>query len=142
MDRVPIERGLNLNVDVLYGPEAIEPALTDWRYASLDYFDTMRIPIVAGRAFSAGDRVGASPVAVVSEQFAKKFLTGVNPVGHHIRVFRGRSQFAVRGPVHHFGSSTPTGDPWHQSTYRYPIKRLAHCGGLSSIDAHPSGPLQ
>src|SRR4029079_11570144 len=58
---VPIERGLNLNVDVLDGPEAIEPALTDWRYASIEYFETMRIPIVSGRSFNSGDRAGAPP---------------------------------------------------------------------------------
>ena len=94
---VPIERGLNLNVDVLDGPEAIERAVTDWRYASLDYFDTMRIPIVAGRAFNAGDRAGAPPVAVVSEQFARRFLKGTSPIGHHIRVFRDDGSIEIVG---------------------------------------------
>jgi len=94
---VPIERGLNLNVDVLDGPEVIERAVTDWRYASLDYFDTMHIPIVAGRAFNAGDRAGASPVAVVSEQFARRFLKGTNPIGHHIRVFRDDGSIEIVG---------------------------------------------
>lgn len=60
-------------------------------------FDTMRIPIVAGRAFNAGDRVGAPPVAVVSEQFARKFLKAVNPVGHHIRVFRDGGSIEIVG---------------------------------------------
>ena len=94
---VPIERGLNLNVDVLDGLETIERAVTDWRYASLDYFDTMRIPIVAGRAFNAGDRAGAPPVAVVSEQFARRFLKGTNPIGHHIRVFRDDGWLEIVG---------------------------------------------
>ena len=71
---VPIERGLNLNVNVLDGPELIERAVVDWRYASLNYFETMRIPIVSGRGFTDGDRAGASPVAVVSEEFARRFL--------------------------------------------------------------------
>jgi predicted permease len=94
---VPIERGLNLNVDVLDGPETIERAVTDWRYASLDYFDTMRIPIVAGRGFNDGDRGGAPPVAVVSEQFARRFLKGTNPIGHHIRVFRDDGSIEIVG---------------------------------------------
>ena len=85
---IPIDRALNLNVDVLDGPYKVEHGLTDWRYASPNYFDLMKIPMVAGRGFDEGDRAGAPPVAVVNEQFARKYLKGVNPIGHHIRVFR------------------------------------------------------
>jgi putative ABC transport system permease protein len=84
---VPIARGLNLNVDILDGPERIDDALTDWRYASAGYFDTMGIPIVAGRAFDDRDRKGAAPVAVVNESFARRLFKGVDAVGRHIRVF-------------------------------------------------------
>jgi putative ABC transport system permease protein len=86
---VPIERGLNLNVDILDGdgPEKIENALTDWRYASADYFATMGIPIVAGRAFEERDRAGSPPVAVVSERFAKQFFKNSRVLGRHIRIF-------------------------------------------------------
>jgi predicted permease len=94
---VPIERGLNLNVDVLDGPELVERAVVDWRYASLNYFDTMRIPIVSGRAFNEGDRAGASPVAVVNEEFARRFLKNTNPLGHHIRVFRDDGSIEIVG---------------------------------------------
>src|SRR4030095_15179281 len=94
---VPIERGLNLNVDVLDGPEPIERAVVDWRYASLDYFDTMRIPIVSGRGFNSGDRAGASSIAVVNEEFARRFLKGTNPLGHQIRVFRDDGSIEIVG---------------------------------------------
>ena len=108
---VPIERGLNLNVDVLDGPELIERAVVDWRYASLDYFETMRIPIVAGRAFSAGDRAGASPIAVVNEEFAKRFLKGTNALGHHIRVFRDDGSIEVVGVSKDLREGRLTGRP-------------------------------
>jgi putative ABC transport system permease protein len=94
---VPIARALNLNVDVLDGPESVQRALVDWRYASAGYFETMRIPIVAGRAFGDSDRAGAPPVAVVSEQFARKFLRGVNPIGRHIRVFKDDGAIEIIG---------------------------------------------
>ena len=93
VNSVPIARGLNLNVDVLDGPEKVENALTDWRYATAGYFDTMRIPIVAGRGFTDADSAGAPRVAVVSEQFARAFLKGMNPLGRHIRVY------SADGPV-------------------------------------------
>jgi putative ABC transport system permease protein len=94
---VPIARALNLNVDVLDGPESVQRALVDWRYASAGYFETMRIPIVAGRGFGDSDRAGAPPVAVVSEQFARKFLRGVNPIGRHIRVFKDDGAIEIIG---------------------------------------------
>ena len=94
---VPIERGLNLNVDVLDGPQTIERAVVDWRYASLDYFATMRIAIVSGRGFNSGDRAGAPPVTVVNEEFGRRFLKGTNPIGHHVRVFRDDGSIEIVG---------------------------------------------
>jgi predicted permease len=108
---VPIERGLNLNVDVLDGPELIERAVVDWRYASLDYFDTMRIPIVAGRAFNDGDRAGAPPIAVVNEEFARRFLKGTNAIGHHIRVFRDDGSIEIVGVAKNLRERQLTGRP-------------------------------
>jgi putative ABC transport system permease protein len=84
---VPIEVGLNLNVDILDGPEELENQLTDWRYASIGYLETMGIPIVAGRSFDERDRAGAPPVAVVSETFARRYFKDVPAIGRHIRVF-------------------------------------------------------
>jgi len=84
---VPVEYGLNLNVDILDGPVKLENQLTDWRYASVGYFETMGISIVAGRGFEDRDRAGAQPVAVVSESFARRFYKGTEALGRHIRVF-------------------------------------------------------
>jgi hypothetical protein len=75
----------------------VERALVDWRYASTGYFETMRIAIVSGRGFADEDRAGAPPVAVVSERFARKFLKGVNPIGHHIRVFQDDGAIEIVG---------------------------------------------
>jgi len=96
---VPIERGLNMNVDVVDGPEHFDgmATLTDWRYASLDYFKTMGIPIVAGRGFAEGDRAGAPPVAVVSEAFVRHFFKNTQPIGHHIGMFRTDESIEVVG---------------------------------------------
>jgi putative ABC transport system permease protein len=99
---VPIERGLNLNVDIL---DLVEPdgrlryenALTDWRYASTDYFATMGIPIVAGRGFEAGDRAGAPPVAVVNEEFARRFFAGTPAIGRRLRVFDSDGAIEIVG---------------------------------------------
>ena len=96
---VPIERALNLNVDVLDGPEKIEDALTDWRYASPDYFDTLRIRVVAGRGITDADRAGAPPVVVVSEEFARRFFKGSTALGRHVRVFDADGSMEIVGIV-------------------------------------------
>jgi putative ABC transport system permease protein len=94
---VPIERGLNLNVDVLDGPERVERALTDWRYASAGYFETMGLSIVEGRAFDGRDRAGAAPVAVVNEEFARRFFKRTSALGRHVRVFKTDGAIEIVG---------------------------------------------
>jgi predicted permease len=45
-----------------------------------NYFATLGIPIVAGRAFTALD-VGPAKYAVINESFARQYLPGRNPIG-------------------------------------------------------------
>jgi predicted permease len=47
------------------------------------YFETMRLPVVRGRAPGAADLRGGPPVAVVNQAFVRKFLEGRNPIGLH-----------------------------------------------------------
>ena len=42
-----------------------------YRVATPDYFQTMRIPIVKGRAFTEQDKVGAPAVVIVNETLAQ-----------------------------------------------------------------------
>jgi predicted permease len=56
---------------------------------SLGFFTTMGIPILAGRALGPEDRAGALAVAVVNQQFARKFFPDdPNPIG---KTFYNRS---------------------------------------------------
>ena len=45
-----------------------------------DYFATLGIPIVAGRAFTAQD-VGPAKYAVINESFAREYFAGRDPIG-------------------------------------------------------------
>ena len=46
-----------------------------------EYFKTFDVPLVAGREFSVSDRMGAQPVAIVNQEFARKFGLGNEAVG-------------------------------------------------------------
>jgi putative ABC transport system permease protein len=50
-----------------------------------DFFRTLGTRIIAGRDFSAADRAGTPPVAIVNEAFARKFFNGESPIGRTVR---------------------------------------------------------
>ena len=50
------------------------------------FFETMQIPILAGRAIDERDINGAPAVGVVNQVFVEKYFHGKNPVGRHFRL--------------------------------------------------------
>ena len=52
-----------------------------YRLVSRDYFRTLGVRLVAGRAFDPGDRADGPPVAVVNQTMARRFWPGRDPVG-------------------------------------------------------------
>jgi predicted permease len=58
-----------------------------FRYSvSPGYVETMRIPLVRGRAFDEHDREGVSRVALISESMAKRRLPGQDAIGQRLRI--------------------------------------------------------
>ena len=51
-------------------------------------FQLLGIPLIAGRSFDTGDRADSPPVAIVSQEAAKQFWPGQDPVGK--KLFRER----------------------------------------------------
>ena len=49
------------------------------------YFETMGIPIVAGRAFQAADATSPGAVAIVNETLVQTFWKDLNPIGQQLR---------------------------------------------------------
>jgi predicted permease len=56
-----------------------------FQHVMSDYFDTMQIPIVAGRGFDPSDTSSGDRTIVVNEALAKKLWPGKNPIGQRIR---------------------------------------------------------
>ena len=55
----------------------------DWNVVTPRYFETMRIPIVRGRAFQDSDRHGSLDVAIINEMMARKLWPGQDAVEKH-----------------------------------------------------------
>ena len=65
-------------------PDAPSP-WGDQRVVSNDYFETMGAPIITGRNFEPSDRLGGVRVAIVDDEFVKRFYKpGENPLGKRI----------------------------------------------------------
>ena len=67
---------------------------------SPDYFMTFRIPIRRGRGFTAQDRAGAPPVAVINRATADQLWPGQDPIGR---------QLTIGGPRQRVGAITIVG---------------------------------
>jgi len=81
---LPYEHALNDMVTLSDGKEAGRQDGTDVVYITPGYFDTLQMPVLAGRVFTDADGPKAQPVAIVNQAFARRFYGGSNPVGRYI----------------------------------------------------------
>lgn len=85
MDTLPLTGGGRGNNVWLDGRTSESQVGCSFNRVGSDYFKTLQIPIVAGRAFGTSDSVNAPPVAIINQTLAKK-LNEANPVGRRLVV--------------------------------------------------------
>jgi predicted permease len=81
---LPYERALNDGITLSDGKEAGRQDATDLVYVTPGYFDTLQMPVLAGRTFADAGGPNTQKVAVVNQAFARKFYGGSNPVGRYL----------------------------------------------------------
>jgi predicted permease len=80
-----------------------------YRMVSAEYFSTMGIPVVAGRAFSPDDRRDALAVAIVTRTMAQRYWPTGNAIGSQLMVRDGGAKVrsvevvGITGDVRHLG---------------------------------------
>jgi putative ABC transport system permease protein len=88
IDRIPQGNwGSSGDIIIEDGPEFLPGECPDVerRRATADYFSTMGIRIVRGRAFTDADTSTSAPVMIVNESFANRFFPGEDPIGKRAR---------------------------------------------------------
>jgi macrolide transport system ATP-binding/permease protein len=81
---LPYEPVLNDYIHIDNGPEAGQGVGTDALYVTPGYFETLQMPLLAGRSFADSDGSTTQQVVIVNQTFARKFFPGVNPIGHTV----------------------------------------------------------
>lgn len=89
---------------VMVAPDALDTALrvgvaANVNAVSTDYFDTLRLPLLAGRPFRSGDRAaGGAAVAIVDEGAARRtWGTSAAAVGQRIHLGKERAEYEIVG---------------------------------------------
>jgi putative ABC transport system permease protein len=102
---------------------------TNARHLSIasDYFQTLQIPLIAGRIFTAHDNLDSTKVAIVSETLARQLWPGENPIGK--RLIEWRDEKFFREVVGVVGDTRQSLDekPWQELYLPY-----AQDGGMWS----------
>jgi putative ABC transport system permease protein len=66
---------------------------------SPEFFTTMRVPVLRGRALDPGDAKGAPGVVVIDETFARRHLPDQDPVGRRLRLREDGEWLTIVGVV-------------------------------------------
>jgi predicted permease len=92
------------------GPVDLEGVTLPFASVAPDYFETMGIPINAGRTFTAEDDAEA---AILNEVMARRFWGDASPIGRRFRLNPNRpwqTVIGVAGDVKQMGPSDPMGE--------------------------------
>jgi predicted permease len=110
------------------------------------YFETLKIPLIAGRTFTKTDQTGSAQVAVINQAFARKYFPGVNPIGRHMTADLGdgvvshsvREIVGVVGDVKQFGLTTEASPqyylPWTQAVVTDPYLCIRTTGDPALLE--------
>lgn len=109
------------------------------RTASAAYFDVMRIPVLAGRAFERRDDTSSPTRVVVSQSLAAGLFPGESPLGRQVQLPRAQTAeiIGVVGDVKHRSFDEPTLPTLYVSAWQFPSRgsRLLVRTARSDADA-------
>lgn len=123
---LPYERPLNNAARVVDGPDPEAFPIAEVVYATPEYLDTMRIPLLSGRGMRETDAANSAGIVLVSRSFGEQRLKGQNALGHHVSLGgKPREIVGVVGDVQqHSGISGGLGPVAIEPTIYIPVAQL------------------
>jgi putative ABC transport system permease protein len=126
----PLDAGFTSSIRVI-GREA---EARDWpepsiRLVATGYFQTLGVPLVAGRGFEASDDLSAAPVIAINQAASHRFFAGQEPLGQQINLWgANRRVVGVVGDerIHGLAEATPP------AVY-LPLAQVPSAGGSHSL---------
>lgn len=116
--------GVRIRIEGLERPEDAPPITLHHRYVSRDYFEAMRLPIVAGRAFDATDAIGTSPSVIIDEDLASRFWPNGDAVGRRISMDRDPAEWrTIVGVVARAHAEGDPRETWYLPFEQDPLGR-------------------
>jgi ABC-type antimicrobial peptide transport system permease subunit len=82
---LPYERILNMGARIMDGSTPGEFRFTTATYVSPGYFETLRLPLLAGRTFRDSDARTSAPAVVINEAFARRYFQDRSPIGQYLQ---------------------------------------------------------
>jgi putative ABC transport system permease protein len=96
---VPWRDGRELNISFTFAAEGAtrengqDDPRAQFRAVSPGYFETLGVPILQGRDFTADDRDGAERVVIINQSLAKGLFPGQDPMNRHLQWTDGVMKF-------------------------------------------------
>ena len=90
-----------------------------WNVVGPGFFGTLGVPVLSGRDFADSDTAKSRPVGIINEEFAKRFLPNVNPLGHTFGPDKGQATMTIVGVVSNHKYRAINEDPIPMAWYMY-----------------------
>lgn len=124
----PIDSGYSSNSAQIPGYTGVGQSVDVYRHmVGPDYFTTLNIPIILGRAIGDQDTATAPKAVVVSEAVVRQYFHGDNPIGKHL-VYDGRnkilSSYEIVGVARDVKYGNLRSDPPPTAYWSYQQSRL------------------
>jgi predicted permease len=122
-------------------PTVAGAALPDALYRKADpgYFSALQIPLLSGRVFTNGDRLGRPKTVIIDHMLAEQYFSGENPLGKHLHmVAHGNADHEIVGVV--ANTVQQVGQPGRATMY-FPVLNGDHGMGLTLAVRMVADPL-